>query len=97
MIQKTALLVASLAASLTLAFALAAAGFAPGATAVKADPVTAVSVDGAATVPATDTAPLLQVDTVYIPAPVPQETITVHKVVKTASGESEGDEGGDDD
>ena len=32
MIHKTALFVASVAAALTLAFALAAAGFAPGAT-----------------------------------------------------------------
>ena len=93
MIQKTALFVASLAAALTLAFALAAAGFAPGATTVPADPVATVSMDAAVT----PTAPLVQIDTVYVPAPVPQETITVHKVVKTASSESEDDEGGEDD
>lgn len=93
MLQKTAIFAASLAASLTLAFALAAASFAPGATTVPADPVAASSVDAAATA----TARLAQIDMVYVPAPVPQKTITVHKVVKTASGESEGDEGGDDD
>jgi len=40
-------------------------------------------------------APLIQIDKVYVPAPVPQETITVHKVVQTAGGESEGAEGND--
>jgi len=91
MLQKTALLVASVAASLTLAFALAAAGFAPGATTVAADPVTAVSVDAMST----DAVPLVQVDKVYVPAPEPQKTITVQQVVQTAGGESEGGEGDD--
>jgi hypothetical protein len=91
MLQKTALIVASLAASLTLAFALAAAGFAPGATNVSADPAAAVSVDAAATA----AAPLVQIDKVYVPAPEPQKTITVNQVVQTAGGESEGAEGND--
>jgi len=91
MLQKTALFAASLAASLTLAFALAAAGFAPGSATVAADPAAAVSVDAVATT----AAPLVQVDKVYVPAPEPQQTITVHKVGQTASGESEGGEGDD--
>ena len=95
MIHKSGLIIASLAASLTLAFALAAAGFAPGTTKVSADPAAAVIVDAAATAAATDAAPLVQIDKIYVPAPVPQETITVHKVVQTAGGESEGAEGND--
>ena len=90
MFQKTALLIASLAASLTLAVALAAAGFAPGT------PAAPVDAAAAATSPA-GTTPPIQVDKVYVPAPIPQKTVTVHKVVQTAGGEneSEGSEGGD--
>ena len=92
MFQKTALLIASLAASLTLAVALAAAGFAPGAPASPVDAAAAATVG-----PADTAAPTVQVDKVYVPAPVPQKTVTVHKVVQTAGGEneSEGTEVGD--
>ena len=86
MFQKTALLIASLAASLTLAVALSAAGFAPGAPASPVDS-TAVSTAG----PADATPPLVQVDKVYVPAPVPQKTVTVHRVAQTAGGENESD------
>ncbi len=89
MLHKTALFIASLAASLTLAIALAAAGFAPG-------PTTAPAAATAPTVAADATAtPQVQVDKVYVAAPPPQQTVTVHKVVKGAGGESEGAEGGD--
>jgi hypothetical protein len=93
MVQKTALFIASLAASVTLAVALAAAGFAPGAPAVPADAAPAVSTDAASA----SQAPAVQIDKVYVPAPVPQKTITVHKVLQTAGGEneSEASEGGD--
>ena len=90
MIHKTALLIASLAASLTLVVALAAAGFAPGRAPAPVDAVSAVS----ASATTTPTAPLVQIDKVYVPAPVPQQTITVQTVVKTAGGENES--GGDD-
>ncbi len=95
MIHKTALFVASVAAALTLAFALAAAGFAPGATdqsAAATAPASVVSADTAAVV-----APApVQIDKVYVAPPKPQKTITVHKVVKTSGGgESDGAEGGD--
>ncbi len=89
MSNKIALTVASVAATATLTIALAAAGFAPASPA----PV------GAA-VPATadpTAEPTVQVDTVYVAAPPKQQTITVHKVVKS-SGESENEHesGGND-
>ena len=77
---------------LTLAFALSAAGFAPGAT----TPATEAATVGTDTADVA-TPPTVQVDKVYIAAPKPQRTVTVHKVLKTAGGESEseGSEGGD--
>jgi len=93
MTHKIALATASAAAALTLALALAAAGFAPGAS-QPAGP-TSTTADPAAG-PAAE--PTIQVDTVYVAPPPPQETITVHKVVQTASGESEHEnESGTDD
>ena len=90
MIHKTALLIASLAASLTLVVALAAADFAPGTAPAPVDAVSAVSANATTT----PTAPLVQIDKVYVPAPVPQQTITVQTIVPTAGGENES--GGND-
>ena len=90
MLHKTALLVASIAAALTLAFALSAAGFAPGATRAPTQVATVAADTANVAVP-----PTVQVDKVYIAAPKPQRTVTIHKVVKNAGGESEGSEGGD--
>ncbi len=89
MSHKIAVTVASVAATLTLTFALAAAGFAPGAPA-PATAAVSTTVDPTAQ-------PTVQVDTVYVAAPPKQQTITVHKVVKS-SGESENEHesGGDD-
>jgi len=87
MLQKTALFIASLAASATLAVALATAGFAPGTPAAPAVAPTAAA-DTATPAP-----PTVQVDKVYIPAPQPQQTITVHKVVKTSGGEADTESG----
>ncbi|HEX2755806.1 MAG TPA: hypothetical protein VHM48_10100, partial [Candidatus Limnocylindrales bacterium] len=71
-----------------LTAALAAAGFAPGA---SPQPVAAAD-----SVAATTPEPTVQVDTVYVAAPAKQQTITVHKVVKSTGGEeSEGESGGD--
>lgn len=81
--HRIALVVGALAASATLAVALAAAGFGP------ADPSLASAVVAA---PAS---PHLQVDTVYIPAPVQPQTITVHQVVSGGGGD-DGEGGGDD-
>lgn len=94
MLHKTALLVASMAAALTLAFALTAAGFAPGAPATPAIEAATVTSDAAdAGAP-----PPIQVDKVYVAAPEPRKTVTVHKVVQTAGGsESEGSEGSEGD
>ena len=88
MLQKTALFIASLAASATLAVALASAGFAPGTPAAPAVAPTAAAADTATPAP-----PTVQVDKVYIPAPQPQQTLTVHKVVKSAGGEADTESG----
>ena len=86
MINRLALLIASLAAALTLAVALAAAGVAPGA---AADPPVTVPTPGAPT----DGGLVdrrVQVDTVYLAAPPAQQTITVQKEVPS-SGEGDGE------
>ena len=86
------LTVASLAAALTFAIAVAVAGFAPASPGVATSSTTAT-----ADTVVTPDAPTVQIDTVYVAAPPQQETITVHKVIKT-SGEdgSEHESQGDD-
>ena len=94
MISRVALFAASLAASLVLAASLALAGFAPGAA------PTAAATPSAADVAAADVAaaaPQVQVDTVYLAPPPPQQTITVHKVVKGSGEDGEGSENEGDD
>ena len=94
MLHRLALAVASAAAALTLIVALAAAGFAPGAPVAVTD---AAAADIAPIDPgAVDTAPSVQIDTVYVAPPPRQETVTIHKVVKTSGGENENESGGDD-
>jgi hypothetical protein len=88
MAHRLALGAASIAAAAVLAAALAAAGFAPGA---PPQPISAAEPVAALTPPE----PTVQVDTVYVAAPAPQQTITVHKVVKGSGGESESESGGD--
>ncbi len=91
MVHKLALLVASLAASLVLAVALGAAGFAPGATPTPRAATTTTTTTAAADVAPT---PTVQIDPVYIAPAPPRKTVTVHKVVKSAGGgESEGADG----
>lgn len=94
MIQKAGLFLASLAAALTLAVALAAAGFAPSAgpssSVATAAPETVVPADALTTAP-------VQVDTVYVAPPPAAQTVEVHKVV-SSHGEGDGTEGeGSDD
>jgi hypothetical protein len=94
MIQRFGLLVASLAAALTLASALAVAGIGP-APVAPADPVAPAAVSA----PANSTEPPVQVDTVYIPASPEPQTIVVSQ---TSGDRGESDdhgsesEGGDD-
>jgi len=94
MIQRIGLLVASLAAALTLATALAVAGMGS-PPAAPADLV----VPAAVSAPATTTEPPVQVDTVYIPPPVEPQTIVVTQTSR-GGGESDdhesGSESGDD-
>jgi len=91
MISRIALFIASLAAALTLAVALAAAGFAPGSSQPVPASSTTVPVDPTA---ADDvTPPPVQVDTIYVAAPPRQQTITVHRVA--ASNGGEGNESGE--
>ncbi|HYL39995.1 MAG TPA: hypothetical protein VET90_01690 [Candidatus Binatus sp.] len=80
--HRIALIVGGLAASATLAIALAAVGLGP------TGPSLAGSVGTAA-----PPAPQQQVDTVYLPAPASPPTMTVQRVV-TSGGE--GGEGGGD-
>ena len=87
MTHKIALAVASAAAALTLAVALAAAGFAP-------RPAVSTAADAAPTTDATAAdaapAPTIQVDTIYLAPPPPQQTITVHKVEQSSRGRVRG-------
>jgi hypothetical protein len=91
MINKIALFAASLAASFALAFALAAAGFAPGATVPSAAVATSTP-----TIAEAVPTPQVQVDTVYVAAPVKPKTIKIHKVIASSGGESGEQESGDD-
>jgi hypothetical protein len=94
MLQRSTLFVASLVAAFALAIALAAAGFAPG----NAPAATTASSTSVAASTADDlTPPPVQVDRVYVTAPPPRRTVTVHKVVGSSAGEgeAEGSEGGD--
>jgi hypothetical protein len=94
MVHKIALFVASLAASLALAVALTAAGFGPAAGPAPTPVATAAAADTNQTADVV-APPQVQVDKVYIAPAKPRQTVTVHKIVKTTGGESEGSEGGD--
>lgn len=86
MINRLALFIASVAAALTLTVALAAAGFGSGSAAI---PV-AMAPSTGAPIDAGLADSRVQVDTVYLAAPLAPETITVRKV-SPASGEGEGE------
>lgn len=90
MLTRIALFISTLAAAWVLAIGISmATGSANGDTGSTPAADTASLVDGAITTPQ------VQVDTVYLPAPVAPQTITVHRTVTTAgSGEDEGE--GDD-
>jgi protein-disulfide isomerase len=94
MITKIGLFIASLAAALTLAFALSAAGFAPGSKQASPASATVATTTAVGVVPADALAsPQVQVDTVYVAPPAAPQTITVHRVVPSSGGE--GPEGND--
>lgn len=97
MSHRIALAAASVAATATLVVALAAAGFAPGSPRTAATPATTITTADPTADPTT-TDPAVQVDTVYVAAPPAQQTITVHRVVRTSGGENDGEHesGGDD-
>lgn len=103
MLQKIALVVASAAATLTLAIALAAAGFAPGGPTSAADTSATTTTSAPAIDPVSaDATPDVQIDTIYVAPPPKQQTVTVHRVIKASGGEreneheNEGGSGGDD-
>jgi hypothetical protein len=94
-LRQVAVLVASGAASTALAAALSVAGFGPRG-APPAAPIATLSDAMVADIPAD---PITVVDPIYIPAPEPQKTVTVHRTVAAAGGDSEDGseaEGGDD-
>jgi hypothetical protein len=86
MLQRIALFIAALAAAFVIAIGISAANRAP-STQGTIDPATTVAVDQS-------TNPPVQVDTVYVPAPVPPTTVTVHRNVPP-SGEHETEGAGD--
>jgi hypothetical protein len=94
MIHRVGLFLASLATAGTLVVALTLAGFAPGS-----GPSTGI-VSAAPQLPATasaQTAPQVQVDTIYLAAPQKPATITVHRVIPASTtGEGEDHESGND-
>jgi hypothetical protein len=98
MAAKIGLFVASLSAAFALAFALNAAGFAPGSRqAVPASSTVSTTAAPAVAPVGPSPTPQVQVDTVYVAPPVAPKTITVHKIVPSAGGEggSEGPGGND--
>jgi hypothetical protein len=93
MVHRVGLFLASLAAAGVLVVALTLAGFAPGGGAASAVVATTGQVPAAAIV---QTDPPVQVDTIYLAAPVKPATITVHRVIP-ASGSGEHETEGNDD
>ena len=91
MLSRVALFISTLVAAGVLAIGISmATGSAVADTGATAAPDTAGLVDGAATTPQ------VQVDTVYVPAPIAPQTITINRNVRPAgSGENE-DEGGEE-
>jgi len=77
--QRIALFAASLTASLVLAGALAAAGVSPG--------TVLPATTGTTTTDVAPTDPSVQVDTVYLAAPEPQQTVVVHQAAPGEDGE----------
>ncbi|MEO5964549.1 MAG: hypothetical protein ABIR11_03720 [Candidatus Limnocylindrales bacterium] len=91
MVQRIALLAASLTTALVLAAGLALAGLAPGIPVpAAADQPVATTAD------AGSPAPAIQVDTIYVtPTGAPVE-VTVHKVVTAARQGDDGEQGEND-
>ena len=91
MFARIALFISTLAAAWVLAIGISmATGSASADPGAPAGPDTAALVDGAFTTPQ------VQIDTVYLPAPITPETITVHRTVTAGSGEHEDEDEGDD-
>jgi hypothetical protein len=85
MISRTGLFLGGLAAVLTVAVAFALNGLAPTRAAAPTATTTIVTQAAAAD----STQPAVQVDTVYVPAPVRPQQIVVHKAVGGFGGEHE--------
>jgi hypothetical protein len=91
MVTRIALFISTLAAALVLAAGISmATGSAAADTGPQTDPGVASLVD------ATATAPQVQIDTVYLPAPAAPEVITVQRTVTTVGDDENEHEGGDD-
>jgi hypothetical protein len=85
MLQRIALFIATLAAAFVLVIGLSGTALSPRAQ-VTPDPTPTL-------VASQPTDPPVQVDTVYVPAPVPPKTVTIHRNVPP-SGERETETGG---
>ena len=88
MLQRIALFIAALAASLVIVVGLAGAGIVPGSQSTPAPTAVAAATDQ-------PTDPPTQVDTVYVPAPVAPPTVVVHRNIPPAGGEHETEGAGD--
>lgn len=88
MINRVALLVASLAAVGVLVVGLTLAGFPSRGTAAT------VAVAPASATVAADPSPQVQIDPVYVAPPKPPSTVVVHRTVGPSGGEHEADSDG---
>ena len=86
MLEKVALFIASLVAALAFAVALVIAGLRPAAVPTATTPAWDPSAEISSPAGAE---PQVQVDTIYLPAPVTPSTVTIHRVVRSRGGESE--------
>lgn len=92
MLTRIALFISTLAAAGVLALGISMA-----TGSAVADPVAQAAPDAAGLADTAVTTPQVQIDTVYLPAPIAPETITVHRTVASAgSGEHEDEDEGDE-
>lgn len=87
MLQRIALFIAALAASLVIVVGLAGAGILPGSQSTPVPTAVAAATDQPTEAP-------VQVDTVYVPAPVKPKTVIVHRNIPPAGGEHENESEG---
>jgi len=91
MLSRIALFISSLVAASVLAIGISMAA---GSAATDMGPKAAV--DAASLADGASSTPRVQVDTVYVPAPIPPKTITVHRNVPPAGSGDDANEGSEE-